>query len=112
MKQNLRLGDLYCPKQIQTDYQLYPQKAPDKRNTYAESSRPRPAFLRTFSPLSPDICYGLAKAWLTRRYKIVSHRMDRAYPRDSGWQNKVRRKSGKGMPAVGKAQSILCLNPA
>ncbi|WP_353127744.1 hypothetical protein, partial [Parapedobacter pyrenivorans] len=60
----------------------------------------------------PDICYGLAKAWLTRRYKIDRYCTARGYPGDSGWQNRVRRKSGKGVSAVGKAQSILCLSPA
>ncbi len=112
MKQFLRLRGSYCLKRIQPINHICQQYASDKRNTYAGNPRTRPAFLRTFFPLSPDIRYGLAKAWLTRRYKIVRYRTDRGYPGDSGWQNKVRRKSGKGMSAVGKAQPIPCLSPS
>ena len=111
MKQNLRLGDSYCLKRIPPFPHIHLQYALKKRNSYAESSRTYPAFLRTFFSLSPAICYRFIKAYLSRTYQNLSQNSDTGYSWLRRWQNKGRRKSGVSMLGLGKLRPMPCLSP-
>ncbi|WP_257667044.1 TlpA disulfide reductase family protein [Parapedobacter tibetensis] len=111
MKQNLRLRGLYCLKQIRPTHHIHLQYAPDKWDTYAESSRTRPAFLRTFFGLSPAISREFIGAYagcMRENHGCVPH-TPRA--RHGRWQNTGRRKSGAGVLGLRKAKPIPCFSP-
>ena len=111
MKQNLRLGDSYCPKRKQLIHYIGRRYAQHLRNIPSEFYRTASAFLRTFFSLSPDIYYEFIKAYLSRTYQNLSQISDTGYSWLRRWQNKGRRKSGVSMLARGKPRPMPCSSP-
>ncbi|MFC7526815.1 TlpA family protein disulfide reductase [Parapedobacter sp. GCM10030251] len=111
MKQNLRLWGSYCLKRIQPIHLIHQKYAPEQQNIYAGSSRTRPAFLRTFFCLSPAVIREFIEAYPCCIRGFLGYSTDTSRIQHARWQNKIRRKSGKGMSAVGKSRPVPCLSP-